>query len=316
MPEKQPSLGDDQIAQILDRVCQFFREGQFAEAIPELERALSIDFEYPGVAAALKCASFWRERQSGMAKLPRNDALGSFVFEQWRQFARFLEKTPDVGERCVFSIRSYAFGVALDTYLALYESSARTDASVLLAIGRCYKHVGNYESAIEYLELANQQKRDSPSIVAELADCYSLINETRAAKAFFREAFFLGPAEVDLGTIESPMIQRLAEKLREQGVPDGEVAEWNPVYGTLFGVFNVRRELRPLEFGRLKQSIYGLEKEMDSGARDKAAVPRLLNRYFWLVDHMQATGEDKNRIAEVLAKIRSVHPSVYEEYVR
>jgi hypothetical protein len=112
------------------------------------------------------------------------------------------------------------------------------------------------------------------------------------------------------------MVQRLAARLREEGIPDDDLPEWIPVYGTLYGVFNVKRELRPLEFGKLKQAIHGLEKEIESGTRDKAAVPRLLNRYFWLVDHMQASGEDKSRIAEILAKIRSIHPSVYEEYVK
>jgi tetratricopeptide (TPR) repeat protein len=316
MVEKQLSLGDDEIVQILNRVFQQFRDGQFAEAVPLLEKALSIDFEYPGVAAALKCAGFWRERQQALASMPKDDVLGRFVFEQWRQFGRFLAKTTDVSERCVFSVRSYVFGLALQTYLGLYETSTRTDASVLLAIGRCYKQIGNYESAIEYLELANQQKRESPAIVAELADCYSLVNEARAAKAFFREAFFLGPAEVELAAVESPLVQRLAARVRELGIPEDEVPEWIPVYGTLWGVFNVKRELRPLEFGRLKQSIHALEKELEAGTRDNAVVPRLLNRYFWLIDHMRASGEDSSRVAEILAKVRSVNPSVYEEYVK
>ena len=137
MTEKQLSLGDDEIVQTLNRVYQQFRDGQFGEAVPLLEHALSVDFEYPGVAAALKCAGFWRERQAAMAAMARDEALGRFVFDNWKQFARFLAKTPDVSERCVFSIRSHVFGLALQTYLTLYESSTRTDAMVLLSIGRC-----------------------------------------------------------------------------------------------------------------------------------------------------------------------------------
>jgi tetratricopeptide (TPR) repeat protein len=325
MAEKQLSLGDDEIVQILNKVYQHFRDGQFADAVPLLERALAIDFEYPGVAAALKCAGFWRERQTrgngagpgrqpGGRRAPDGEDL---VFEQWRQFGRFLSKTPDVSERCVFSIRTHVFGTALQTYVAQYESSTRTDAGVLHNIGRCYKHIGNYEAAIEYLELANRQKRDSAPLVAELADCYSLVNETRAAKAFFREAFFLGATEIDLTGIESPMVQRLVARLREQGIPEAEISEWIPVYGALYGVLNVKRELRPLEFGRLKQSIHALEKQIEARPRDAALLaPRLLNRYFWLVDHLRTASEDKSRIDEVLAKIRLVNPSVYEEYVR
>lgn len=317
MTEKQLSLGDDEIVQLLNRVYQHFKEGQFEEAIPLLEKAISVDFEYPGIASALKCATFWRERQASLRAMPDGERAGEYVFEQWRQFTRFLSKLPDANERCVFTIRSYIFGVALQRYLALYEGSLRTDAQILLRIGRCYKSVGNYESAIEYLELANQQKRSSAAITAELADCYSLINETRAAKVFFREAFFLGASEIDLAFMESPMLQRLAGKLREMGIPEPELLEWIPVYGTLFGVFNVKRELRPLEFGKLKQSIYTLEREIETGRRDaKALVPRLLNRYFWLIDHMQSSGEDRSRIDEVLEKVRKVHVAVYEEYVK
>ena len=47
--------------------------------------------------------------------------------------------------------------------------------------------------------------------MAELADCYSLVNEIRASKAFFREAFFKIPKDIDLSILESDYIHRLID---------------------------------------------------------------------------------------------------------
>jgi hypothetical protein len=93
------------------------------------------------------------------------------------------------------------------------------------------------------------------------------------------------------------------------------LAEWMPVYGAIWGVFNVKREMKPLEFGKLKQGIYQLEKDCGAaGAARDLLVPRLINRYFWLIDHYLTTGEPRDRIEEILAKIRDLDPRVHQEY--
>jgi hypothetical protein len=159
-------------------------------------------------------------------------------------------------------------------------------------------------------------------ILAELADCYSLVNETRAAKVFFREAFFLDCRGVELAYLESPLIQRLVAKLRER-FSEPEIRDWIPVYGTIYGLFNVKRELRPLELGKLKQAIYQLEKDVEQaapragqqgGLRATAPVPRLINHYFWLIDHYLASGEERPKIEEVLERIKALDPVVFKEY--
>ena len=90
--------------------------------------------------------------------------------------------------------------------------------------------------------------------------------------------------------------------------------EWIPVWGAIWGVFNVRREMKPLEFGKLKQAIYQLEKEQGGGVGRELSVPRLINRYFWLVDHYLSAGEQRERIDEVLEKIRVLDARVHREY--
>jgi tetratricopeptide (TPR) repeat protein len=315
MAEKQLTFKENEIIQILNRVYLNFKEGQFKEAITLLERALEIDFDSTDVTNALKAANFWLEREDRLATISGAYEKGEYYLGQWKVFNGFISRMQNLSERCLFNIKHYIFGRALENYLTLYNEADLSDPEILFRIGRCHKGQGNYESAIRFLELSSQHRREDAAILAELADSYSLVNEDRAAKVFFREAFFLDSQAVELSYLESPMILRLVEKLRGRfGEAGAQLQEWIPVYGTIFGLFNVKRELRPLELGKLKQAIYQLEREV-SGRRDSRLAPRLINHYFWLVDHYLNSGEERQKIEEVLEKIRELDPEIYNEYV-
>jgi tetratricopeptide (TPR) repeat protein len=315
MAEKQLTFKESEIIQILNKVYRHFKEGQFKAASTLLEKALEIDFESTDVTNALKCANFWLEREDRLAAISGAYEKGEYYLNQWKVFNGFVSRMERLSERCQFNIKSYIFGRALEHYLTLYNESDLNDPEILLRIGRCHKCQGNYENAIRFLELAGQYRREDASILAELADCYSLVNEDRAAKAFFREAFFLDCQSVELSYLESPLILRLVEKLRGKfGDTGGELQEWIPVYATIFGLFNVKRELRPLELGKLKQAIYQLEKEI-AGQHGSRLIPRLINHYFWLVDHYLSSGEERQKVEEVLLKIKELDPEIYSEYV-
>jgi tetratricopeptide (TPR) repeat protein len=334
------------VHQLFDTVCQTLREGMFPEAIDALERLLERDVEFPGAASALKCAGFWRERTEKDTPPLEGFERGEQLLGQWRLFQAFADRLEDMPERCMFAIKQFVFTSALASYTtteggfaaegefaeggrgatksgvsAAQGGPSQTvpetggDPYLLLQTGRCFKGAGNYERAIECLERANRGSRDDARIMAELADCYSLVNESRAAKVFFREAFYVDPQAVDLASLESPLVQRLAARLRAKGWREPLLNEWMPVYGAVWGVFSVKREMKPLEFGKLKQAIYHLEKECAKpGPEREKAVPRLINRYFWLIDHYLTTGEPRERIDEVLEKLRETDPGVHEEY--
>ncbi len=320
MIDAQQRSRDERIARHLDSACQQVREGMFAEALQELEGAVEVDVERTGTAAALKAVAFWREREARATGLRDPWERGEAVVAQWKLLGAFVERLGEVPERCLFSLKQRAFSLAMASYRSV-PGPGDADPELLLRIGRCAKGVGNYEQAIECLERANHERREAPAILAELADANALAGETRAAKVFFREAFFADPQAIDLGLLESPLIGRLVARLRTMGHAEPELAEWVPVYGTVWGVLNVRRELRPLELGKLKQAIFQLEKDVRDPAAGAAGavaprllVPRLINRYFWLIDHYLTAGEQRERVEEVLARIKELDPGVHREY--
>ena len=200
-------------------------------------------------------------------------------------------------------------------YQQFQKGNDSYEPDLLFGIGRCLKGLGDYLRALEYIERASQGKKDDPVIYAELADCYAFINEVRTAKAFFREAFFIDPQRVELTMLESLLIRNLIKELKAQGLSGENLKEWLPVYGVLYGVLNVRRELRPLEYGKLRQSMYSLEGKLQSEGYESPVIPRLLNRYFWLIDHYICTKEGRDKIDEILEKMKSLNKDIYALYV-
>ncbi len=284
------------------------------EAESVLESALSLDFENSEIQAALKCGGFWKDKKNRLASVAEPYDQGEFLLKSWRDFAEFLERIKAGFDRCLYAIRQWVFGHALAQYLRLLEANVGHDPELLFRIGRCFKGKGDYEHALEFLEAASSLKRDDPGILAELADCYALVNEVRTSKAFFREAFFIDAQKVDLAFLESTMIRRLIEHVRGQGYLPPFLEEWIPVYGVVTGVFNIKRELKSLEYGKLRQSIYAAESKIEKGGSgSELLVPRLINNYFWLIDHYINSNDEREKVEEVLLKIRKLDPSMYEQ---
>lgn len=282
-----------------------------------LERALSIDFDNHDVVTALKYVNFWQDRQETVESMNDVFEQGEYLLEQWRVFKDFVDRIGDSVEPALNAVRQHAFREALRFYREVYQERSNRDADLLVRIGRCYKGAGDYDRAVKFLQSAAVERPDNPEIMAELADSFALINEPSKAKAFFREAFFLDARKVNAERLESEMIQRLVQAVEKAGYTGMERNEWIPVFGVLKGVFNVKRELRSIEFGRLKQSIYLLEKELREGSPEADLIkPKLVFRYFWLLDHYVIVGESQDKMDEVLLKIRSVDANVYHEYTR
>ena len=306
------------------------KEEDAVTALSLLQEALKIDFEHPEVKYALKCVNWWLERIKRLDDFHEPFEKGGYILSQWKSFHSFLNQ---IGENaglvsagaygsgesfstdsCHYALRRFAFSLALKYFGDLLVNAGNhPDPEVLLQMGRCYKGVGNYEEAVKYLEQAVHFRGEDSAALAELADVNALLGDPRAAKVLFREAFYLDPQAVDLLSMESEMIIRLRQKVAELGYSGRDLAEWIPVYGALWGIFSVRRELKPVELGRLKQSILALESESVSKPAD-FVKPRLLNRYFRIIDHYGDTREYSDVVEETMRKIKFVDPAIYEQY--
>ena len=306
----------ESVATLLSEAYEFLARRDLGSAQASMERALSVDFEDGELLYAMKCARWWSDVAARAGAMADPFEAGDFVMARWKAFRAFLERLGLRRERPFLAFKQYAFGYARSLYERLAAEGEPADPELALRLGRSRKGGGDYEGALRYLESAAKARKDDPALLAELADVFELVDETRSSKALFREAFFLNPQRVDVELLESSVVARLVARIVELGRTGHEVAEWIPVYGELLGAFSVKRELKPVEAGKLKQAVYELESELAAdGSRRAILVPRLINRYFWLVDHLLAQKEEKGRIDELLLKIKLLDPNVYKQYI-
>ena len=310
---------EQSVSRLIQKAYDKLKASDAAGAAALLEEALQIDFDCEETKHALKSVNWWIEQTTKAAGIKNPYEKGGFLLSQFRQYYHFLDNVAGNYDLCQYAVRRFVFSSALRCFSdILGDGVNKHDPGLLLLIGRCYKGVGNYDEALKYLGQAARFKREDSETLAEMADVNALLGETDTAKALFREAFFLNPEKIDLRAMESEMIIRLRDRIaRENKLREEELREWMPVYGRLWGVFSITRELTQLEFGKLKQSIFTLETECRSNPGQSVLLkPRLINRYFWLIDYYENKREDPSLKKEVLLKIKMTDPEIYRQYTR
>lgn len=312
----QPSNG-------LIQAYELLKEGKPALAKPLLEDALANDLDNREILFTIRCASFWKEELILADSLFLPFDRGERIIQGWKNFITGLaEMGEPVYETSLYSVRHGVFTLALENYHQHLEDAQQLQrAESFRKAAFCYKQLGSFEVALSYLREANTlldsitKREDAAPVLAEMADCYALCGQDNYAKVFFREAFFLGASKIDLMFLDSELILRLMEVVRQQGYPEDVMREWIPVYGVLYGVLNITRPLRPIEFSNLKRDITSLENEIQSPTSELSVlVPRLINKYFWLIDYYMNVNDDREKIHDTLRRIKLLNEDVYKQY--
>ncbi|PIE97865.1 MAG: hypothetical protein CR988_05730 [Treponema sp.] len=297
---------------------EILNRGNLDAGYAEFERILQHDLENEYVVYCLKATSFWKDKFAKANNIANHFEAGEYLISQWKPFLVYLKKLGFVFNPVVDALKTAAFHKALNFYRQLYEDeNGEKNAELYRKIGLCCKSLGDYETALNFAKKAAGLSDDSAPILAELADAYAFCGDIRFAKVYFREAFFKDASKIQRYFLESEFICRLIDVVEAEGYKDEELLEWVPVYGVLKNVFTVKRELKALEIGQLKQRIFWLENEMRQKEYEKQRIlkPKLINSYFWLIDYYSGCSEEKMKIDEVLLKIKFLDKDVYDAYV-
>lgn len=300
----------------IKRVYDLLKQGDYQSAKEVLSEILVDDLENPEILFGLKCTGFWENKLTQISEITNLFPKGEQLISGWKEFLYLIDNEKSRYEQCIYSIKKGVFTQVLEIFQRLLQENTFSKKGAIVGrIGLCYKQLGDYDTALRFLGEANLENPEKASILAEMADCYALCGEEKTSKILFREAFFINPQDVDISVLESELFCRLYSEVIRTGKKDEIAAEWFPVEGVLLGVLNVKRELRALEVGKLKQNIYALETELkNEGVEADLIIPRLINNYFRLIDHYTTVMEDRTKINEILLKIKLLNADVYERY--
>ena len=300
----------------LTKAYKLLEEGNLAQAQAILAQAIGYNFDNSEINFAHWCCSYWVDFVRSLPHLESYEQ-GDGLIARWKSFKQDYEKK-NFQQKTIYAIQKGIFSLALDAYDSVKVEGTNTHkADLFRKKGLCYKKLGKYESALNFLTEAYRIAPQSAVILAEMADCFALCGEDKNAKVLFREAFFIDAQRVEIDFLDSELICALIRQVKEKGYTGAVLQEWIPVYGVLYGVFNVKRELRTQEAGKLRQDIFAKENEIKDPSNDsKILIPKLINMYFWLIDHYARTNESNDKINECLLQIRVHNESIYRMYTK
>ncbi len=302
----------------LKDALNFLQEGNPYEAQKIISSLFETDLDSKELMYTNKCCIFWIDSINRLRRIEDSYERSENLLAEWKNFQTYISREKEVYQPALFAVQKGFFSKALENFTKLLdERDAFQKAEIYKKTGICYKKLGNFEQARAFLTEANNIYQGLSSVLAELADCYSLCGEDKYGKVLFREAFFADPANIDLDFLDSELIKCLIERTKQKGHSGKSLQYWIPVYGVLLGVLNIKRELSSQEVARLKKDIYAMEMEYkDPSCNSEILIPRLLNCYFWLMDHYDLAKENPAKINEVLLKIKILDSSVYEAYIK
>lgn len=307
-----------QTEQSLKEALELMKQGQPFEAQKIIGPLFESDLESKELIYTNKYCVFWLDSIERLRRIEDTCERSENILLEWKNFQNYILREESSYEPALFAVQQGFFSNALEYYKKLLEEKDPLQkAEIYRKTGICYKKLGDFENARTFLTEANNIYPNISSVLAELADCYSLCGEDKFGKVLFREAFFADPANIDLDFLDSELIKCLIEKTKSHGYSGKALHYWIPVYGVLGGVFNIKRELTSQEVARLRKDLYAMENEIkDPSCNSEILVPRMLNCYFWLMDHYDLAKESPAKINEVLLRIKLLDSSVYEMYIK
>jgi tetratricopeptide (TPR) repeat protein len=268
-------------AQLMDRAYSLLKQGDFANASVVLEKAVFVDLDSSLPGAILKCSHFWAEKSRSFSFQPV-EKQSDFLIESYDHFEKVLLKnlTIDV-DRAVFNIKMWVFTRV--TEILEKQVFKAASAELYLKLGRAHKKRGDYDKAIDSYGAGLSLQKENACLLAELADCYAIIDEESNARVLFREAFYYDAQKIDFNHLESAMILNLRKKVEQMDYEEAYLNSWVAVYGVVLGVFCLSRELKPIEYTQLNQAIYVLRLDLEEkGDRIAHLKPQLIYKLFFV----------------------------------
>lgn len=299
-------------------------EKDFPYALAAVREARIIDVENQELRALDIALQRWKSILDEMKLLSDSEEKGNFLLDRWSVFSKQhgehsmpVSGTSVLQTRSLEALQNFIVSLTQVCYRhALKEHpDKKHDPAFKLKVFKCLKMLGEYEKGLHIISSFSAKHPRDSYLWSQLADCQDLIGRVQTAKLFFREAFFWDPQQVKLDEIESRSIHNLALQVQNEGRYEQQyIREWIPVYGYVTKEFSVSRQLRPLEANNLFVEISEMEAKLDDQralGKDNPYVilPRLLNRYFWALEHYKNSGAPHKTLEGVLGKIKH-----YDEY--
>ena len=318
----QLSFSDDPLLTGINEVYQLIEEGDFPESIKKLDELMNINPDYPGLTDCYRTAKFWANRSSEISGLSGGKQTADFLMREWENYKEYADKNNMVDSSAYTSAMKNIFFNASENYKKAFKDQESTadNFDLLVNLGTCFLILGEYKPSIETLEYARSSNKNDARLNSLLGEAYFHIDEVSRSLLFFKEAFFINPADIDLKVLKSKPILDLVDIVEKSKPGCRDVKEWIPVFGFVEDVFYTRRNINNQQAETIKREIYSLEKnlrEMNTGKiAESNIVPRLINKYIWMLDYFRFQNYNYESITDIKNRLIQLDKDIFEQFFK
>jgi tetratricopeptide (TPR) repeat protein len=318
----QLTFSDDPLSSGINEIYQLIEEGSFKQAIRKLDDLMNINPDFPGLIEGYRTAKFWSNRTDEIESLTKGKQTADFLMREWEDFKVYAADNNMIDSAAYLSVMKNIFFNASEHYkIAFKEQESTADNfDLLLNLGMCFLILKEYKASIETLEYARSSNRNSARLNSLLGEAYFNTNEISRSLLFFKEAFFINPSEIDLAPLKAKPILDLAVITKEKKPGTSDILEWMPVFGFTHDIFYARRNINSEQIEAIKREIYTLEKNLRALSKEKSAesniIPRLINKYIWMLDYFRFQNYDYENIMEIKNRLIQLDSVTFEGYFK
>ncbi|HBE04671.1 MAG: hypothetical protein A2096_12440 [Spirochaetes bacterium GWF1_41_5] len=311
----QLTFDDNPVYVQLKKIYAVIEEGRFETAEKMLEEIINMNIDAAEIYSSLKAVKFWINRRKKIDSSPGGLSKGDTLLSEWENFEKFVSAKGIEAKKTIAAVKKFVFRSVIDNYILDFQKREVADPALLLRIAGAFLANGEYARALDTLLYARKFKKKDAQIYALLGEAHYHLKNHKKARAFFREAFFINPAQVPVESLNAEIITDLRKKIEDEGFIRKEINLWLPVFAELYDIFSVKRRLERREYDELLQRIYKNEIEYNLDRKNRAIIePILLYQYLYLIGHYQAenAGDADLKIANVQRKIKNINGQIYE----
>ena len=318
--DRQMTFSENSFINLLNEGYSLICEGDFHEAVKKLEVLMSKEPDFPGLIDAYRTARFWYNRTDELNSMSLGKKMADFLMSEWSVYDEYAKENGAFNSNAYKAVMTYIFSKASENYRDAFmkQEESTDDVNLLLNLGSCFLRLGEYQKAVDTLEYAGKAYNTSARLLSILAEANFHLGDVAKSLWYFREAFFIDPSEIDLELIKAEPVKRLYDLVVQNCSSALDPREWIPVFGFIYDIFYVRKNLQERQVNIIKDDLYRLEVNFQRMNRDQIEVsnvlPRLLNRYLWLLDYYEFQNYSYENINEIKTRLLNIEPNLFEEY--
>jgi tetratricopeptide (TPR) repeat protein len=315
----QLTFSDDPLLRESSEVYQFISEGSFKEAVKIADQLMNINPDYPGLAEAYRTAKFWSNREKEINEIKDSKKCADFLMKEWKIFEDYASDKDMKSSSAYKSSMRYIFFKASEQYKIAFKFNEETgnNFELLINLGECFLRLKEYKNVIETLEYAMSSYKSDAKLLFILGESYYHIDDIPKCLLYMREAFQIDPSQINIALITANPILDIIEAVLSSDRNIKDIREWIPVFGYLTDVFYVRRNLSKHQVESLKREVFNLENSLTRLTSDDIeatnVIPRLLNKYLWLLDYYEHQNINTESSDEIKNRLLALDKDLFEE---